>query len=120
MDGDAAKICQRKLRGQRTANDIICGFTGFAYVSNLLGRRAWWQAGRGLFLVEAAAAHAVRTALEREDAVFYIGLELGKNVSVELDELELGVAFVGPEDFIGVGDGYRKNSGRGRRCWRGS
>src|ERR1700736_2213673 len=116
MDGNAAEIPQRKLRGERAAADIFCLFTGFAYVGTLLGRRAGWQAGRGFFLREAAAAHAVWTALEREDSVFYVGLELGKNVSVILNELELGVAFVGPENFIGVGDGYRKCFGGGRHC----
>jgi hypothetical protein len=35
-------------------------------------------------------------------------LKLGKNVGVKLDELELGVAFFGPENFIGIGNGDRE------------
>src|ERR1700722_8343422 len=108
MDGDTTEIRQRQLSGERAADHVVCGFTGFAYVSDPLGGSAGWHAARSLFLVETAAAHAVWAALERENAIFYVRLKLGKNVGVKLDELELGVAFLGPENFIGIGDGDRE------------
>jgi hypothetical protein len=118
VNGDATEICQRKLSRKGAADDVICGFSGFACVGDLLGGRAGRHVGRGFFLVETAAAHAIWATLEREDAIVYVWLKLGKNGGVKLDELELGVAFVGPENFRGIGNGDRKSFGGGRICWR--
>ena len=118
MNGDATEIRQRELSGERAADDVISGFSRFAHVGDLLGGRAGWHAGWGFFLIEAAATHAIWAALERENAIFHVGLKLGKNVGVILDELELGIAFFGPENFCRIGNGGREFR-RGASCFGG-
>src|ERR1700733_13804505 len=51
-------------------------------------------------LIETIAAHAVRTALQRKQAIVGVRPEFGEYRIVVAGQVELGIAFHGPENLV--------------------
>src|SRR5580698_671160 len=82
-------------------------------MANALRRSTRRHALGFFFLEETLAAHPVWAAFERENAIVDIRSKLGKYRGVVFREVQLGVALLGPEDFVGVRNGDGK-FGHGR------
>lgn len=112
MNGNAAQIDERHLRGEFPAYDILRNTALAGGVLNAFGRRVPGPASGFLFLIEALAGHAVRAAFEGQDAVVHVWSEQREDPAVEIGEVRFSVVFARPEDFIRM----RKS----RRCIFGS
>src|SRR5205807_10349884 len=62
-------------------------------------------------LIEAFPPHPVRASLEGQEAVLDVGQEVRKHLVVVVREVELRIAFVGPEHLVRVRDGKREPAG---------
>src|SRR5208283_4644880 len=70
-------------------------------------RHALWF----LFFKEAFALHPIRAALKRQHAILYVWRELMEDCIVILNQVQLSIAFLRPEDLAGMRYSYRQFRG---------
>ncbi len=85
---------------------------GIARVAQLRATQPIRRALRDVPLVKALAANAVRVAHHHDRTIGEERQHRGGNRRVELDQIALGVALVGPEDFVAVRDVDARLGGR--------
>src|ERR1700730_2155327 len=100
---DAAKIRQGNLRPKRSAHDIVCRLSCSGRVRDPFCGSSRRHALRFLLLIETFAAHAAWTAFECQNPIVDIGPECGKHITIEIYEIELGIAFLGPKHLVRIG-----------------
>src|SRR5262249_50696778 len=98
---DAAEVRERELRLEPPADDVV---RGLLRVLDPLRWRVLRESLGRLLLEEAGPLHPVGAPLEREHPVLDEGLEALERRGVEVDEVALRIALLGPVDLVRVGD----------------
>src|SRR5579872_2375545 len=70
MNRNASQVHHRDLRLRQSTHNIVRRFSRPTRIRNPLRRRSSWHALRLLLLIEATAAHPVRTSLQRQNPIF--------------------------------------------------
>src|SRR5579863_7967697 len=101
MHRNASQVDERQLRVLRSTNHVFD--VAILMMDTMRGRAFRHSLRRGL-LIKAIATHTIRTALKRQQAIVDIWPELVEYRIVIASQIELGVAFVWPENLVRVGD----------------
>ncbi len=100
VHGDTAEIDERQLSFQSAADHVVCRFVLRICMTYQNRARVRSHALRLFFLIETLAAHAIGTALQRENAVLHVRLKFVENRRVIFGEVEFCVVLLGPENLV--------------------